>query len=426
MLFLLPVGVPLATIRALIYGIHYPALWFSGILGTYFETLQNYINIVSNADYSKISKPYIENCGSYEKEIFDAINRGKYKNDETDNVLQTILLNRHIRNIFQADFQFAIIGKKKLGKSTFLETIIPSANANASAIEGTVEIKPFKITERVTLNDYPHFDSTDSSHKIQFMFTCKLIDHIFFVCDAKERLDADGTIEIFDIIKNSCGDNFTIILNKCDEYIKESKLNDYEKVLEDLKTSVLNRIGDRYEKNLIFTYLEKIGFESNLSLVDKMNRTNILMKDKLCKTIYDIMEKQIPDEEEFVPIKNNIAELANSKYLRPNHKIISIKYDSSESRYIIKFNDTFKNPEEHDLIETFETLVNKLKRIYKLTNPVIRPMLPKTTGNSENKCKEEEIIISTLEDFIDKTDDHTFTVTDEKKGENEKIIIPNI
>jgi hypothetical protein len=412
MLLYVPVGVPISLYASLLYGIEYPLALYSGDKKSYYQTVYNFLPSLTNLSHS----PNIKNCGSYEKKIYEAISRGTYKNDVKDNLLQTILLNRQIRNIFQADFQFAIIGKKKLGKSTFLETIIPSANANASAIEATVEIKPFKITERVTLNDYPHFDSTDSSHKIQFMFTRKLMDHIFFVCDAKERMDSEGTIEIFEIIKNSCGDNFTIILNKCDEYIKESKLNDYEKVLEDLKTSVLNRIGDRYEKNLIFTYLEKIGFESNLSLIDKMNRTNILMKDKLCKKIYDIMEKKIPDEEEFGQIKKNIAKLADPKNLRPNHKIITIKYHSSESRYIIKLNDTFKNPEEYDLIETFEMLVNKLKRKYKLTNPVIRPMLPKTTGNSENECKEEEIIISTLEDFIDKTDDHTFTVTDEKKG----------
>jgi hypothetical protein len=146
-------------------------------------------------------------------------------------------------------------------------------------------------------------------------------------------------------------------------------LNDYEKNLKELKSSVLNRIGERYEKNLIFTYLEKIGFKSNLSLVDKMNRTNIIMKDKLCKKIYDIMVKQIPDEEEFNQIKKNIAKLADPINCRPNHKIISIKYHSSESKYIIKFNDTFRNPEQHDLIETFEMLVDNLIYTYGLKNP---------------------------------------------------------
>jgi len=191
--------------------------------------------------------------------------------------MRTKELNRQIRDIFEADFQFAIIGKKKLGKSTFLETIIPGADANASAIEGTVEIKPFKITDLVILNDYPHFDSLESSHKIQFMFTRKLLDHIFFVCDAKERMDADGTKEIFELIKNACGDNFTILLNRSDDLIKESKSDDYgQKMLDELKIDVLKRIGHRYEKNIIFTYLEKIKFNTNLSLVDKI-KINILL-----------------------------------------------------------------------------------------------------------------------------------------------------
>jgi hypothetical protein len=126
-----------------------------------------------------------------------------------------------------------------------------------------------------------------------------------------------------------------------------------------------------------------------------MNRINILMRDKLYKKIYDIMEKQIQDEKEFDQIKKNIA----------------IKFN-----YMIKFNEAFKNLKKHDLIETFEMLVNTLKRIYKLKNPVIRPMLPKKIAENKNECNETEIIISTLEDFIDKTDDHTFTVTDVKKG----------
>jgi hypothetical protein len=76
---LLPVLVPVDT---LFYGYyysflitHYSLLWFSGISGTYYETLHNYIYTQSNKDNSKISKPYIENCGSYEKEIYEALNQ---------------------------------------------------------------------------------------------------------------------------------------------------------------------------------------------------------------------------------------------------------------------------------------------------------------------------------------------------------------
>jgi hypothetical protein len=53
-------------------------------------------------------------------------------------------------------------------------------------------------------------------------------------------------------------------------------------------------------------------------------------------------------------------------------------------------------------------LVDKLIYTYGLKNPVIRPMLPKTLGNNKNECKEEKIIISKLEDFIDKTNYRRF------------------
>jgi hypothetical protein len=133
MLFVVPLRVSNSIGATLMWGIRYSVAFALGNSGSYFETLKNYINSVSNKDYFQIKKPYIENFGSYEKEIFEAVNRGTYKNDTTNNVLQTIILNRRIRNVLKADFQFAIIGRKKLGKSTFLETIIPGANANASA-----------------------------------------------------------------------------------------------------------------------------------------------------------------------------------------------------------------------------------------------------------------------------------------------------
>jgi hypothetical protein len=52
--------------------------------------------------------------------------------------------------------------------------MIPGADANASSTIGTVQMAAYKITNKIFLIDYPHFDSTDFSHKLQFIFTRRI------------------------------------------------------------------------------------------------------------------------------------------------------------------------------------------------------------------------------------------------------------
>ena len=235
--------------------------------------------------------PSFKYCGCYETAIVKAVNARTYKDDKNDKVLQTIKFNRKIRDLFATDFQFGVIGKKKLGKSTFVQTVLPDAKVkDADANIGTTKLTPYIITDLVTLNDYPHFDSTDLSHKIQFMFTRFLIDHIFFVCDSKERMESEGTMDVFDLIKNGCGDNFTILLNRIDDSLKDcSNHSDYGyNVLVELKKEILlgNRndrrsIGVEYNKNMIFTYLERLDDRVNLDQLDRMENLNANRKKRL-------------------------------------------------------------------------------------------------------------------------------------------------
>ena len=165
---------------------------------------------------------------------------------------------------------------------------------DADANIGTTKITPYRITDLLTLNDYPHFDSTHVSHKIQFMFTRFLIDHIFLLCDAKERMDSEGTMEIFDIIKDGCGDHFTILLNKIDDSLKDcSSHKDFGKdVLSELKREVLvgskdgrRGIGTEYGSYVIFTYLVKIDNKVNLDELDRMKKLNELENNDRVKKL---------------------------------------------------------------------------------------------------------------------------------------------
>ena len=104
------------------------------------------------------------------------------------------------------------------GKSTFVEKIIPGANAQADASIATRVMSPYKIIDSVVLIDYPHFDSTDFKHKLQFFFTRKLLGHTFMICNAMEVMDSDDTEKLFNLVQ-SHGGHFTILLNKADQVL---------------------------------------------------------------------------------------------------------------------------------------------------------------------------------------------------------------
>ena len=300
---------------------------------SYNRTLASYIYSISNSSYSRIKQPSIKYLGCMERAIVEAIKASTYEDNQDDKILQTIKLNREIRDIFCADFQFGVIGKKKCGKSTFVQTILPNAKVpDADANIGTKKLTPYRFTDFVTLNDYPHFDGTDISPKIQFFFTKFLIDHIFFICDTKETMDTNSAMDIFDLIKNGCGDHFTILLNRVDDCLKDcGNDSDFEKALANHKNEVLvgeksgrRSIGIEYREKVVFTCLRRIDAKSDLDEVDRMKKTDcVLMSEKVCKIVKDIVLNKLPNNEKFVKERTALKEtFANNK---PNHKLIWIK-----------------------------------------------------------------------------------------------------
>ena len=107
------------------------------------------------------------------------------------------MCNREIRDIFlEDDCMIGIIGTKSCGKSTFIEKI-GDTKAEASSFKTTTKVTPHKLFNSVILMDYPHFNSPDLNHKLQFYLTHKLLDHTFIICLAEEMMNSGEIEQLF-------------------------------------------------------------------------------------------------------------------------------------------------------------------------------------------------------------------------------------
>ena len=430
-----------SLIGSVFFPIAYPIIFFSS--SSYFDKLESYTFSITNLSNNKIKLPSLKYCGCYETSIINAINAGTYKDDKTDKVLQTIKLNRKIRDLFAADYQFGVIGKKKLGKSTFVQTVLPDAKVkDADANIGTIELTPYIITDLVTLNDYPHFDSTNLSHKIQFMFTRFLLDHIFFVCDSKERMESEGTMDIFDLIKNGCGDHFTILLNRIDDSLKDCSTHpDFGyKILIELKREVLlgSRdgrlgIGEQYSKNMMFTYLERVtNGQVNLDQLDRMENLNALEYEdrnkRLTDPSYSEIKERLQKSDQINQLKDLIGDDLIKNVNNDNQKNCESSTNMLRILFMLKIMKDLNLINYKDIMETYkillklETYVMLIRSIF-ITKKSDIENLEKTLTelkalNIINKFKELELVIhekiSNLEEYKTEYDNYHNLGTTEK------------
>ena len=344
-----------------------------------------------------IEQPLIPYDGCYENIIRNNENYilSNQTDDKTKKILKTILLNRKIRDILCQDFLFGVVGKSNCGKSTFIQKIT-GANANASPTISTRKMTPYKIKDSLILIDYPHYDSTDISHKLQLDFSKYLLDHIFMVCTAIERMDSVETMELFNLIKNCSGDNVTVILNKTDQIFQDCKSEDDFRIqnaglvelIDEVKTL---RLEASCASNVLITCLTTID---DLQELDKIIKANILTSDKVKNKILSIIDTILPPSAKYQNIHAAFSEEENSK-----HKKVLIKTEYGRKDKIIITLDAKSCQQEKDYnaISTFSDLVQNFEG--KLRNPVF--MLESNT----------EIILKDLEDFF-KTNEFIFLVKD--------------
>ena len=214
------------------------------------------------------------------------------------------MVSEYLYIIFKI-YYICLKGRKKCGKSTLTE-LITGENANASANIGTEITKPYKISlnNRIThlpnntsnelktiLMDYPHFDGTDLSNKLQFIFSRYLLDHIFMVCTAMDRMDGDDTKIILNLVQSGNNTNYHVLINRCDDFWRDCK-NDVSKAIEvynQLKQEILNRRIRTTDSDKVL--LTCLGNVLEFDEQDALYRSKILLKDELKLHVFEIISK---------------------------------------------------------------------------------------------------------------------------------------
>jgi GTPase Era involved in 16S rRNA processing len=262
--------------------------------------------------------PYLAYC---EKRIYEEYEKVKGKNlkenwneygnsryisniheEEKDNlikILKSIAINYQIREVLKKNFFYGIVGQSKSGKSTFLEKLLPGESANATSRVPTTEIKPFEIVEGVTILDYPHFESTDINHRLQFLFSRFLLDYVFFVCRADDRTDLANVNNFLELSIISFKNRLIVLLNKADSVWRETKDGTVTYSTDELdktKSVVAEKLGDDGAAERVF--LACLNDENlNEYDVDKLiTETEIKTIKTLKKIVFEKMMENISSE----------------------------------------------------------------------------------------------------------------------------------
>ncbi|EFC35506.1 predicted protein [Naegleria gruberi] len=137
-------------------------------------------------------------------------------------VLKSACINYQIRQELMKNFYVGVVGMKKCGKSTFVEKFL-HRNANASSIIATTEIQAYPLTSNSSnfaVWDFPHYESQDHLHKVQFITSRFLLDYIVVVYDALSKCDKEECKEHINVIKQSNDHRFIVLMNKADALYK--------------------------------------------------------------------------------------------------------------------------------------------------------------------------------------------------------------
>jgi GTP-binding protein EngB required for normal cell division len=358
--------------------------------------------------------PYLAYC---EKRIYEEYDKLKGKNlkenwnvfenseyisniseDEKDiliKILKSIAINYQIREVLKRGFFFGIIGQSKSGKSTFLEKLLPGENANATSREPTTEIKPFEIVDGVTILDYPHFNSTDINHQLQFLFSRFLLDYVFFVCRADDRTDLKDVNMFLELCNVSFNNRFIVLLNKADSVWRENKngkVSYTTDALEKTKSEVVEKLDN---KSVTRVFLTCLNYED----LDEFDIDSLIMETKiktiktLKKIVIDKMKENISNED----TKNNLSDKFN-KMNSLSQKKISVCVGYVYFHLHLLNIDTYKcQNQRHIDVKNDTELKTKIRDAFKINNPTFVAV------------KSANVHLSTFEDLLN-SDYHAFNI----------------
>ena len=342
-------------------------------------------------------------AGRYEEAIRNRLKElNKAATNETHRM---ILCNRKIRDILLEDWIIGVVGEKKSGKSTFIEKMIPGANAGASSSEATRIMSTHEISDSVVLIDYPHFDSNDYKHKLQFIFTQKLLDHTFMICEAKRAMDTEGNEQLFKAVQ-SHGDHFTILLNWADLIWNDEKnvtVEEKKRALDNIVNQIIelrkskNDLNDNLKYKLNFTCLVDI---KDVKQLEGMRQANILQGIKLKEKVYEIIFETIKDIPENKDVRDKFAEKIAEYKKKPETKQIKVilklgPLEMASEIIITKNKTSCKQSEGIKIFNEFTEIVNEYKEVF--NQPTFR------------EKNNPESIIKSIDDFLN-SDEFIFDV----------------
>ena len=296
-------------------------------------------------------------------------------------ILKSVQINYQIRDLLTKDYFIGVVGKKKCGKSTFIETFLPGVNAHADVKVATTEITPYQIVESVVIFDFPHFESTEYGHKLQFVFSRFILDYLFFICDAKERTDSNDTTNFLNLIKSSCGSRFCVLLNQADLYWRETKscASSYATAgdLELLRNEVTKKLGAKIDDGrVLLTCLNQNNLQANER--ELLNKTEIYTADKLRDKVVEILIEQIPksmNKRELVALLSEKRCLSASSR---NEKMIEVKKKGKRSALKIHIilneggiSECGNSQSDHTDVRSIDELKKEIQVEFDIENPRI-------------------------------------------------------
>jgi len=285
-------------------------------------------------------------------------------------------LNYDLREILCEDVLVGCIGKKKCGKSTFVE-LITNCQANANAIKATEFISPYKLCEHLILFDYPHFNSQDVSHKIQFYFTRSILDYVFMLDKVMDSAETEDTHAIYDILTKRNNRRFSLVFNRLDDVLTEiRKTNDTAGLIENLRNNIFTRLGidkndSDMKKRIHLTIMDRNNL--NFEDLDRLAMANYLDAVQLKMKTYEIILEYLPKNlEKYAKVRGEISSKMSGQILEGEVRDINVEYDQESPIQVkITLDPRLAKETKPKVYRDFEIFINMIKTRFDCAENVI-------------------------------------------------------
>ncbi len=248
----------------------------------------------------------------------------------------------------------------------------------------------------MTILDYPHFDSTDINHQLQFVFSRFLLDYVFFVCRADDRTDLTDVNMFLELCNVSFNNRFIVLLNKADSVWRETingEVSYTTVALVDTKSKVAEKLENKSLKRVFLTCL-------NYEYLDEYDVDGLIMDTEiqtiktLKKIVIDKMKENISNED----TKNNLSDKFNKMNSLSQKKIsIGVGDMDLHLHLLNQFTCKSQNVRRHFDVKNDGELKNKIKDTFKINNPTFVAV------------KNRSVHLSTFEDLLN-SDYHAFNI----------------